>query len=141
MSDRILVGYDGSSPADSALEFTFEKFPDAEVTALHVINIPEGYWPAFEGPEIRPPVTEKAREHGDEILETAREIADERDRELDTDIVTGQPDTQIVEQTEDEGFDLIVVGSHGREGMSRILLGSVAENVVQRSPTPVIVVR
>ncbi|WP_306061627.1 universal stress protein [Natronococcus wangiae] len=141
MSDRILVGYDGSSPADSALEFAFEKFPDADVTALHVIQIPEGYWPAFEGPEVRPPVTEKAREHADDVLHTAREIAAEHDRELDTDVVAGQPDNRIVERAEDEGFDVIVVGSHGREGMSRILLGSVAENVVQRSPTPVIVVR
>jgi nucleotide-binding universal stress UspA family protein len=141
MSDRILVPYDGSTPAANALEFAFERFPDADVTALYVIQIPEGYWGGFEGPELQPPVTEKAREHAEEILEPPRELAAERGRELDTDVRTGQPDNRIVEYAEDEGIDLIVVGSHGREGISRVLLGSVAENVVRRSPTSVVVVR
>ena len=141
MSDRILVPYDGSEPAGYALEFAFETFPDADVTALHVIQIPEGYWGAFEGPEVRPPVTEKAREYAEELLEPARELAADRGRDLETEILAGKPDDRIVEYAEDEGCDVIVVGSHGREGISRVLLGSVAENVVRRSPTPVVVVR
>lgn len=141
MSDRILVPYDGSEPAGYALEFAFETFPDADVTALYVIQIPEGYWGAFEGPDISPPVTEKAREYAEEFLEPARELAAEHDRDLDTEIRSGKPDDQIVECAEEEGYDVVVVGSHGREGISRVLLGSVAENVVRRSPTPVVVVR
>ncbi|MFU8868047.1 universal stress protein [Natronococcus sp.] len=141
MNDRILVPYDGSEPAGYALEFAFETFPDADVTALHVIQIPEGYWGAFEGPGISPPVTEKAREYADELLEPARELAADRGRELETEVLAGKPDDRIVEYAEDEGCDVIVVGSHGREGISRVLLGSVAENVVRRSPMPVVVVR
>ncbi|ELY54434.1 UspA domain-containing protein [Natronococcus amylolyticus DSM 10524] len=141
MSDRILVPYDGSEPADYALEFAFETFADADVTALHVIQIPEGYWGAFEGPDISPPVTEKAREYAEELLEPARELAADRDRDLETEILSGKPDDQIVAYAEEEGYDAIVVGSHGREGISRVLLGSVAENVVRRSPTPVVVAR
>jgi nucleotide-binding universal stress UspA family protein len=141
MSDRVLVPYDGSTQATNALKFTFEKFPDADVTVLYVIHIPEGYWGAFDGPEVQPPVTEKAREHAEDVLETPRELAADRGLELDTDVLAGQPDNRIVEYAEEEGFDLIVVGSHGREGISRVLLGSVAEDVVRRSPTPVVVVR
>lgn len=141
MNDRILVPYDGSPPSATALEFALETFPDADVTALHVIQIPEGYWEAFEGPEVRLPTTEKAREYAEEILEGARELAAERDREIDTEIRTGQPEDRIVEYAEKEGYDVIVMGSHGREGISRVLLGSVAENVVRRSPTPVVVAR
>ncbi|MDG5761275.1 universal stress protein [Natronococcus sp. A-GB1] len=141
MSDRILVPYDGSEPARYALEFAFETFADADVTALHVIQVPEGYWGAFEGPDISPPVTEKAREYAEELLEPARELAADRGRDLETEIRSGKPDDQIVEYAEKEGYDAIVVGSHGREGISRVLLGSVAENVVRRSPTPVVVAR
>jgi nucleotide-binding universal stress UspA family protein len=141
MSDRILVPYDGSPPSQHALEFAFEKFPDATVDALHVIQIPEGYWGAFEGPEVRPPVTEKAQEYADGLLEGAREIAADHDRDLDTDIVTGQAHNRIVEYAEDDEYDMIVIGSHGREGVSRVLLGSVAESIARRSPTPVLIVR
>ncbi|WP_394741918.1 universal stress protein [Natronococcus roseus] len=142
MSDRILVPYDGSEPAGYALEFAFETFPDADVTALHVIQIPEGYWGTFEGPGVRPPVTEKAREYADELLEPARELAADRGRDLETEILAGKPDDRIVEYAEEEeGYDAIVMGSHGREGITRVLLGSVAENVVRRSPTPVVVAR
>ncbi|SER86102.1 universal stress protein [Natrinema salaciae] len=140
MADRILVGYDGSPQATDALEFAFEKFPDATVIALHVIEVPDGRWAQIVGPELQLPVTERAREYAADVLESATDIAAERGRSLETKIVTGEPDHRIVAQAADESVDLIVVGSHGQE-VSRMLLGSVAENVVRRSPVPVLVVR
>lgn len=139
MSDRILVPYDGSEPAEAALEYAFETFPEASVTALYVVPIPEDYWTAFGDTEQRS--IERSRERGEEILEEATAIATEHDRELQTDIDTGKPDRTIISRAEDKDYDTIVIGSHGREGVSRILLGSVAENVVRRSPIPVVVVR
>ncbi|SIR76240.1 universal stress protein [Natronorubrum thiooxidans] len=141
MSERILVPYDGSPPATKALEYAFETFPDASVTALTVVPLPEGYWAAFEDDEHRAADIERARERGQEILEDATTTAAAHDRELDTDVATGKPDREIIEQAETEGYDTIVIGSHGREGVSRVLLGSVAEAVVRRSPIPVVVVR
>ncbi|MFC6719052.1 universal stress protein [Natrialbaceae archaeon GCM10025810] len=139
MSERILVPYDGSVPAKEALEYAFEMFSEATVTALYVVPIPEDYWTAFgEAGDLD---LDRGRERGAEVLEGAPAIADERDRELETDVETGKPDRVIVERIEDEGFDTVVIGSHGREGVSRILLGSVAEKVVRRSPAPVVVVR
>lgn len=139
MSNRILVPYDGSDPAETALEYAFEKFPDAAVTALYVVPVPEGYWPAFGAAEEID--IERGRERGGELLEEATTIAQESNRDLETEVDTGKPDQVIVSRAEDEGYDTVVIGSHGREGVSRILLGSVAENVVRRSPTPVVVVR
>lgn len=141
MADRILVPYDGSPQATEALELAFEKFPDATVIALYVVEIPEGRWAQIVGPELQIPVTERAHEHAADVLESATEIATERDRSLETKVVTGKPDHRIVAQAEDESVDLIVIGSHGQEGISRVLLGSVAENVVRRSPISVLVVR
>lgn len=141
MTDRILVPYDGSPKATEALEVAFEKFPDATVIALYVIEIPDRYWAQVVGPELQLPVTEKQQEHAEDIFETATEIATERGRSLQTNVVTGEPDHRIVAYAEDESVDLIVIGSHAQDELSRILLGSVAENVVRRSPVSVLVVR
>ncbi|RKD88971.1 universal stress protein [Halopiger aswanensis] len=139
MTERILVPFDGSDPAEAALEYAFETFPDASVTALYVVPVPEGYWRAFGAAEEID--MKQGRERGAELLEEATAIAQEHDRELETEVDKGKPEQTIVSQAEDEAYDTIVIGSHGREGVSRILLGSVAENVVRRSPTPVVVVR
>jgi nucleotide-binding universal stress UspA family protein len=53
----------------------------------------------------------------------------------------GRPSRAIVEYAEEHDIDHIVMGSHGRSGVTRILLGSVAETVVRRSPVPVTIVR
>jgi nucleotide-binding universal stress UspA family protein len=55
--------------------------------------------------------------------------------------VSGDPANEIVAYAEETDVDHIVVGSHGRSGLSRVLLGSTAEKVVRRSPVPVTVVK
>ncbi|WP_440769618.1 universal stress protein [Natronorubrum sp. DTA28] len=139
MSDRILVPYDGSPPAKKALEYAFEKFTDPDVTALYVVPVPDGYREAFVETDDRVPIADE--EGGRTILEEAADIATERGRELTTELDTGEPNHVIVERAENEEYDTIVIGSHGRAGVSRLLLGSVAENVVRRATVPVVVVR
>lgn len=56
-------------------------------------------------------------------------------------IVEGNPASAILQLAQDQKADVIVVGSHGRSGLARLILGSVAEGVVRRSPIPVLVVR
>jgi nucleotide-binding universal stress UspA family protein len=56
-------------------------------------------------------------------------------------VVPGIPDAVILDVAEDEKFDLIVLGTHGRTGLSHILLGSVAERVIRRATCPVLTVR
>ncbi|MFC6764736.1 universal stress protein [Natrinema soli] len=141
MSDRLLIPYDGSEPARDALVYALKKFPDADVVALYVVPVPEGYWAAFQNPEERIPAADQARDQGRNILDEASKLAADHDRDIDTQLTTGKPDHEIVDLVEEEAYDTIVIGSHGREGISRILLGSVAENVVRRSPIPVVVVR
>ena len=141
MADRILLPYDGSSPSKKALEYAFETFPDANVTALYVVPIPEGYQAVFEAPEDRIPHADEGRDRGRTVLDEATETAAELGYDLETEIVLGDPKHVIVEAAENGSYDVVAIGSHGREGISRILLGSVAEKVVRRSPVPVAVVR
>jgi universal stress protein A len=56
-------------------------------------------------------------------------------------VLFGEPNREILRLAESEDFDLIVMGTHGREGLSRFLLGSVAEQVIRRAPCPVFVIR
>ena len=60
---------------------------------------------------------------------------------VETHVLTGQPAHTIVEHARTGGFDLIVMGTHGRTGFSHLFVGSVAERVVRRAPCPVLTVR
>jgi nucleotide-binding universal stress UspA family protein len=60
---------------------------------------------------------------------------------VDTRVAQGVPCDRIVHMAKDDGFDLIVIGTHGRTGLTHALLGSVAEKVVRHAPGAVLVVR
>jgi nucleotide-binding universal stress UspA family protein len=55
-------------------------------------------------------------------------------------IVSGNPASEILETIESEGIDMVVLGTHGRKGLEHAIFGSVAENVVKKSPVPVLIV-
>ncbi|PSQ23605.1 universal stress protein UspA, partial [Halobacteriales archaeon QS_9_67_17] len=76
----------------------------------------------------------------EELFAEARDAAPESVT-LETATEMGQPARTIVDYADDNDIDEIVIGSHGRQGISRVLLGSVAENVVRRADMPVTVVR
>ena len=142
MTDRILVPVDGSRQSEAALEHAIAQFPDAELTVLHVIDPVGGGYALQRGiPASGEGWYESAHEKADELFADARELATEFDRSLDTETEVGRPARTIVEVADEGGYDGIVMGSHGRAGVSRILLGSVAETVVRRSTVPVTVVR
>jgi nucleotide-binding universal stress UspA family protein len=55
-------------------------------------------------------------------------------------IVSGDPASKILEIIVSEGIDMVVMGTHGRKGLEHVIMGSVADNVVKKSPVPVLVV-
>jgi nucleotide-binding universal stress UspA family protein len=138
MPAHVLVPYDGSPQSESALTFAVEEWPDATFTLLYVIDpVTSGF-----GQRTLPGGGE---EWFEEAKATARaEFEDAEalvDRSLDTRIEVGSPARVIVDVADEAPFDHVTLGSHGREGVTRVLLGSVAETVVRRSPVPVTVVR
>jgi nucleotide-binding universal stress UspA family protein len=138
--DRVLVAFDGTPLARKALAHALSVYPEASITVLHVIDYVEESYSArmLVGSER---LRERARERSQRLLETAREIAAEQDRSVATATVVGESAAEIVAYAEDHELDIIVLGSHGRSGVSRVLLGSVAERVMRRASTPVCVVR
>lgn len=142
MPSRVLVPIDDSEQARTALEHALDAYPDAAFTGLHVINPLETARTTEMGAlSYAEEWYERAEERAEALLKEAGETVAEHDVEFETAIEVGRPSREIVRYAKEGEFDAVVIGSHGRTGVSRILLGSVAEAVVRRSPVPVTVVR
>lgn len=142
MPDRVLVAYDESSQAHAALERAFETYPQSDIVVIHVTDPREGIYPdQMAGGYYAEEAFEQAKEAAKELLQGAEDIAKEYDQVITTASEVGRPAPVIVEYAEEHDIDHIVIGSHGRRGLSRFLLGSIAESVVRRSPVSVTVIR
>lgn len=142
MTRRVLVALDDSEQAREALEYALAEFDDAEVVALTVINpLEAGFSTEAALPGYSEEWYQQAKADAESLLSEAQERAAAADVPLRTHVEHGRPVQCVVAYAEEHDADHVVVGSHGRSGVSRILLGSVAEGVVRRSPVPVTVVR
>ena len=142
MSQRILIPIDGSEQSGSALSYAKTLYPDAAFVLLHVLS-PANSAPHPDALIMHTEETLKAqREQAEELFDTVRAEL-ESDRTVKTAIETGRPARAIVEYADDPEaeIDAIVMGSRGRDGAKRLLLGSVAETVVRRASVPVTVAR
>jgi nucleotide-binding universal stress UspA family protein len=143
---RILVPIDFSASSRSALEYaTFLAGAfGAELVVLHVRE-PIGY----VGPDTLAFVAnvpgqlspEQARADAAREVEQVLARAGSRPSRVDLRIEAGDPMGKILGVSADVDADLVVMGTHGRTGLSRLVVGSVAEGVIRRSSRPVLVVR
>jgi nucleotide-binding universal stress UspA family protein len=141
MYDRILVPTDGSSGVERAVAHAIDLAAahDAEVHALYVVNTAS--YSSMPMETSWEQVQEMLGEEGETALERVRELGDEAGVSVETVLADGSPSKEIVHHAENEDCDLIVMGTHGRGGIDRLLLGSVAERVVRSSRVPVLTVR
>ncbi|MFW5905678.1 MAG: universal stress protein [archaeon] len=139
MIERVLVGMDDSEMADKALEYAFEAFPDADITVVHVVGGPSPWMGEAMSIALEGDLEETKRRHAKQVLDRARAIAADHDREVETDIGMGNPAKAIVKRAED--YDQVVVGAHSGSLVNDLFVGNVAERVVRNSPAPVTVVR
>ncbi|MFC6719049.1 universal stress protein [Natrialbaceae archaeon GCM10025810] len=148
MSRQLLVPIDGSPLSMQALEFALEEYDDVSIVALHVLDPADPGYSTHTEVDVRNEPRhgsdewyERADEEEERIFDDARELAADYDAALETERAVGDPAREIVDYAGDHGIDHVVIGSHGRTGATRLLIGSVAELVVRRSPVPVTVVR
>lgn len=139
---HVLVAYNESDQAEQALRHSLERYPEATITAAHVTDprewISEG---DEEGPQFVEGAYDRATEGAEKTLEEAESIAAEYEREIQTEALVGGPARELVAFANENDVDHIVLGSHGRRGVSRFLLGSVSESVAKRSPVSVTMIR
>ncbi|WP_254769418.1 universal stress protein [Salinilacihabitans rarus] len=140
MYDRILVPTDGSVEGERAVEYAIDlaRAHDATIRAIYVVNAASyGGLPmetAWDG------ISDALREEGEVAVERVEELAPE-DVTVETKVLEGSPSRVIVSEAAAVSCDLVVMGTHGRGGIDRLLLGSVAERVVRSAPVPVLTVR
>lgn len=140
MYDRILVPTDGSSGVERAIHHAIElaRAHDATLHTVFVVNsatfasLPmETSW---EG------LNDMLWREGEEAIARVESLATTAEIPVTSTILEGTPSRQIVAYAVESNCDLIVMGTRGRGGIDRLLLGSVAERVVRSSPVPVLTV-
>lgn len=138
----ILVPTDFGPTSDRALEVAMDlgRMTKAALEILHVSS--EAIWVVPPPGDVVTPAVDPAEIVTEATVELDRVVARVRAAGLTcTGIAeTGRTDAEIVEYARKRGAGIIVVGSHGRHGLSHALMGSVAEKVVRHAPCPVLVV-
>ncbi len=146
MTRKWLVAYDFSKQAEAALEMAADLLrAGGEILLLHVhrpLSTAFGaefaaLSPAFK--DVDTPISRAARTRLEEAAEAVR--ARHPEIVIRTLVAAGYPPEHIVMVAEEEDVDRIIVGSHGRRGLRRVFLGSVAERVVREADRTVTVVK
>jgi nucleotide-binding universal stress UspA family protein len=137
---RILVPHDFSDTAQGALEFALalaEKL-GARVAVMHAYEVPTYGFP--EGPAMTADFAGQIERAARAALEGVAARARRPGVEIDTVLRHGPSWSEIDAVAQETKVDLIVMGTHGRRGLARALLGSVAEKVVRTAPCAVMTV-
>jgi nucleotide-binding universal stress UspA family protein len=142
---RILAAVDGSAAANRGLReaIRLAKAEGAELVILHVVNEFHAYALAENGGFVAS-LHGELRRAGARIADKARVLARRGGVEAKTvlrDMFGGSVAAQIVREAKKQRSDLIVLGTHGRRGIRRLVLGSDAEGVVRSAPVPVLLLR
>ncbi len=142
MYQKILVPLDGSELAKKALDEAekLAKCSGAEIILFQVVP----FMPIYGSPELVTPliVDEKQKESADRYLINVAEELKRQEFKVTTMVRTGQQVAlEIIDFAKESGADLIVMCTHGRSGITRWMLGSVALKVLSRAETPVLLIR
>ena len=135
--EKILVAVDGSPFSELAVDqaISLGGICNSEIFVISVVDL----YP--EQMEVAPALVEKMSEDVRTYHDKAKQKVDEANIPCETIVhIGGKPHEFIVQEAKDKGIDLIVMGTHGRTGIRRVLMGSVARNVIGHAPCPVLVV-
>lgn len=140
---NILVPVDYSEPSRRALELALSLDAGAKVVVVHAWDRP-----AYVSDEMvaykdgaRRSLSELIRESAErEMSEFLAEIVVPADKTLEHRLLNGEPVSVVLAEAGQPGYDVLVIGTHGRTGMTKLLLGSVTEKLIRLSPIPVLIV-
>lgn len=147
MYEKILLAVDGSKHSQKAAEAGIElaKKTNGKVMALFVIDVAKEYegiggvsWNIADN--VVEGIKKSLRECSNDTLKIVGEMAQKSGVPFEAKMVEGQPATEIMNVAENSDMDLIVMGRLGRTGISKFLMGSVAEKVIHNSKVPVLMV-
>ncbi len=144
MMKKIMIATDGSEPGRQAAEvgINLARLAGAEVAAVYVVDLARltqlpGY---ITVPGIKDSLLELMDEEGEKATAEIEEMARKAGVTCHKQVIGGDPAEELLRASKESGMDLLVMGSIGRTGLSKILLGSVAEKVVRHAEVPVLLV-
>lgn len=135
--ERILVATDGSSYSDAAASkaLDFARGYGSALSVVSVVDVPSELY--AEAPDMVENMINNARRYVEEVGKRAEAAG----IKVDTHVLEGETYETITGLAREHMIDMIIMGSHGRTGLKRLLMGSVAENVIGYAPCPVIVAK
>ena len=143
MYKRILIATDGSEKSSLAAQAGIDlaKALGAEVLALNVINEVVIASAVRQLGSDRKEVEDKLMASGKKAVDSLKKMGDAAGVKVDSIVRMGSPANMVIDVARNEGADLIVMGSHGESGASKLLIGSVVQKVLYWATIPVLVVR
>ncbi len=132
---RIVLPTDGSEGANHAAEHGLMMAEALGATA-HIVSVVES-----AGAVKRDQLRTSPEELAAKAIEEVREQALRRDVEVRTATLSGTPEEAILGYIGEHDIDLVVMGTHGRTGLDQVVFGSIAEDIIRQSPTPVLTVK
>jgi nucleotide-binding universal stress UspA family protein len=135
--ERILIALDGSKYGEAALDqaISLGRICNSTIFAICVIEM----YP--EQLEVAPALSEKLSVEARETLDKAKAKVEEENIPCETIVrISGQPHESIVQEAKEKKIDLIVMGTHGRTGLKKLIMGSVVQKVIGHAPCSVMVV-
>jgi nucleotide-binding universal stress UspA family protein len=146
---KVILATDGTRQSEAAIEITksLNLNEGDEIRVISVVDMAlplsvdvyAGYLPSTE--EIEDAVKEKVEGNLEVTGKKLQEIFSAKKVFIVTELLSGSPESRIVEKAEEIEADLIIVGSHGYNRWERLLLGSVSDSVIHHAPCSVLVVR
>ena len=140
---KILLPTDFSTLSAVATKYACElaeKF-DAELHLLHTLEIHSSTTPAFEMGLVLPTYMRESKAAAEQSLAAVLDPQWSKGRKVIQAVVEGSPIAEIIRYARTQDIDLIVLATHGRTGLSHVIMGSVAESVVRTAPCPVLTMR
>jgi nucleotide-binding universal stress UspA family protein len=136
---KIVIATDGSEKNLSAVieGVMIARVSGAKLHVVYVIDTKPLTTGVIE--ESYAGMYDNLREEGEQALEQARDLAGDLDSE--TCLLTGKPANEITRFVKEQGADLLVIGTQGKSGLGKLILGSVAESIIRTAPCSVLVVR
>ena len=143
MYKRILISTDGSEKSSLAAQAGIDlaKALGAEVLALNVINEVVVASAVRQLGSDRTEVEDKLMASGQKAVDSIKKMGSAAGVKVDPLVRMGSPANMVIDIARNEGADLIVMGSHGESGASKLLIGSVVQKVLYWATIPVLVVR
>ncbi len=146
MYQRILVPVDGSTTSSQGLDEAIKlaTLTGGSLRLLHVVDELSAAMSMSDYGAVSPDIFRMLKEGGEQVLANAKTLAQARQVPVDTVLIegfSGRLSDQVTAQAAQWGADVVVLGSHGRRGVGRMLLGSDAEQIIRNSKVPVLVVR